>query len=110
MTLQVFVISYETKDATYKAYLLAKDKADAMTYLKTQMGQQEGFKVNNFETREVIHAVTTQVLEHIRGPQKEAEVVEKTKLVCPWCESTEYETNHALKMHIVKTHAESKKK
>jgi hypothetical protein len=110
MKLQVFVVSYETKESTYKAYLLAQSKEDAMTYLKTEMGGNEGFKINNFESREVIHAVTTQVLDKIRGPKQEAQVIEQTKLICPWCESTDYETNHALKMHIVKAHAESKKK
>jgi hypothetical protein len=110
MAIQVFVISYETKASTYKAYLLAESKADAMTYLKTEMGKEEGFRIQNFESREEIHAITTQVLDKIRGPKQEVTVVENTKLVCPWCESTEYESNHALKMHIVKTHADSKKK
>lgn len=110
MAIQVFVVSYETKASTYKAYLLAESKADAMTYLRTEMGDEEGFKIQNFESREEIHAITTQVLDKIRGPKTEAEVVKETKLICPWCESTDYETNHALKMHIVKAHAESKKK
>ena len=110
MAIQVFVISYETKASTYKAYLLAESKSDAMTYLKTEMGQEEGFRVQNFESREEIHAITTQVLDKIRGPKQEAEVVENTKLICPWCESTDYKTVHALKMHIVKTHADTKKK
>ena len=110
MAIQVFVISYETKASTYKAYLLAESKADAMSYLRKEMGEEEGFKIQNFESREEIHAITTQVLDKIRGPKREAEVIENVKLICPWCESTEYETNHALKMHIVKTHADSKKK
>lgn len=110
MAIQVFVVSYETKASTYKAYLLAESKEDAMTYLRLEMGEQEGFKIQNFESREEIHAITTQVLDKIRGPQLKAQVVETTKLVCPWCESTDYETNHALKMHIVKAHADTKKK
>jgi hypothetical protein len=102
--LQVFVVSYETKDATYKAYLLGDSKEDVMGYLKQEMGEQEGFRINNFESREAIHAITPKVLDGIRGPKEEAQVIENTKLVCPWCESEDYGTNHALKMHIVKAH------
>lgn len=104
MALQVFVISYETKDATYKAYLLGESKEDAMGYIMSEMGDNEGFRINNFESREEIHAITPKLLDGIRGPKQEAQVVEKNNLVCPWCESTEYGNNHALKMHIVKAH------
>jgi hypothetical protein len=108
VAIQVFVISYETKVSTFKAYLLAESKADAMSYLKAEMGDQEGFRINNFESREEIHAITTQVLDKIRGPKQEAKVVENVKLLCPWCESTDYLSNHALKMHIVKAHKKEK--
>ena len=105
MTLQVFVVSYETKQATWRVYLLAESKEDAMGYLMKEVGDKaEGFRINNFETREAIHAVTSKVLDLIRGPKQEAEVIENTKLICPWCESTDYQSNHALKMHIVKSH------
>lgn len=104
--LQVFVVSYETNQATWKVYLLAESREDAMGYLMREVGDKaEGFKINNFEIREQIHAITSKVIEGIRGPEKEAEVVVvPPKLICPWCESTDYETNHALKMHIVKAH------
>ena len=102
--LQVFVVSYETKNATYKAYLLGESKEDVMGYLQREMGKEDGFRINNFESREEIHALTPKVIDGIRGPKQEAQVVEKNTLTCPWCESTEYESNHALKMHIVKAH------
>lgn len=104
--LQVFVVSYETNKATWKVYLLAESREDAMGYLMKEVGDKaEGFKINNFEVREEIHAITSKVLDGIRGPSQEQEVVQlPAKLLCPWCESTDYETNHALKMHIVKAH------
>lgn len=106
MKVQVFVVSYETNQATWRVYLLAESKEDAMGYLMQEVGNKaEGFKVNNFETREEIHAITSKVLDGIKGPVPEAEVIElPPKLICPWCDSTEYETNHAMKMHIVKAH------
>jgi len=112
MTLQVFVISYETKDATWKLYLLAESREDAMGYLMQEVGNKaEGFKINNFDVRESIHAITSKALDGIRGPKQEEKVVElPPKLLCPWCESTDYETNHALKMHIVKSHGVKSKK
>jgi len=105
MGLQIFVVSYETEDATWKLYLMAESKEDAMGFLMKEVGDKaKGFRINNFEAREEIHAITTKVIDRIRGPKQEEKVVEKVKLICPWCESTDYETNHALKMHIVKTH------
>lgn len=105
MTLQIFVISYETKQATWKLYLLAESKEDAMGFLMKEVGDEaEDFRINNFEARESIHAVTSKVIDLIRGPEKEPVRIETDKLICPWCESTDYETYHALKMHIVKAH------
>ena len=102
MKLQTFVISYETNQATWKLYLLAESKEDAMGFLMKEVGNEaEGFRVNNFETREEIHAITPKVIDSLRGEEK---VVVEEKLVCPWCEATNYENYHALKMHIVKTH------
>ena len=105
--MQVFVVNYETKDATYKLYLLGKDQADAMTYLKNRVGHLEGFRINNFESREEIHHITTQLLDMLQ--REHPEPVVEHRLVCPWCNEDKYETNHALKMHIVKNHADSKK-
>lgn len=105
--MQVFVVNYETNESTYKLYLLGKDQADAMTFLKKKVGDLEGFRVNNFESREVIHAVTPQLLELITPPAPEAKV--ERRLLCPWCEADHYETNHALKMHICKNHATANK-
>lgn len=105
MKVQVFVVSYETNKATWRVYLLAESKEDAMGYLMREVGNEaEGFRINNFETREEIHAITSKVLDGIRGPEQEVKVIENDKLICPWCESTDYKTNHALKMHIVKSH------
>jgi hypothetical protein len=106
--MQVFVVSYETDESTYKLYLMGKDQADAMGYLKQRVGDLKGFRVNNFESRETLHAVTPQMLDMLQR-ETPAPVVEK-RLICPWCEDDKYETNHALKMHIVKNHADSKKK
>lgn len=105
--MQVFVVSYETDHSTYKLYLLGKDQADAMTYLRMKVGDLPGFRINNFESREELHAVTPQLMDSFQRETPEP-VVEK-RLVCPWCEEDKYETNHALKMHIVKNHATSKK-
>ncbi len=103
--LQVFMIDYETNQATWKVRLLAESREDAMGFLMQEVGDKaEGFKINNFDMRDEIHAITSKVVDGIRGPEREPEVIETTKLICPWCESTDYETNHALKMHIVKTH------
>lgn len=102
MAFRTYVISYETNQATWKLYLLAESRDDAMEFLMKEVGNEaEGFRVNNFESREEIHAVTPKVIDIIRGPEK---VVEVQKLICPWCESTKYETYHAMKMHIVKAH------
>lgn len=105
--MQVFVVNYETSTATYKLYLLGKDQADAMTYVRTKVGHLDGFRINNFESREEIHQVTPQLLEMITPKAPDAKVVHK--LVCPWCEADHYETHHALKMHICKNHATAKK-
>jgi hypothetical protein len=105
--MQVFVVSYETDASTYKLYLLGKDQADAMTYLKMRVGELPGYRMNNFESREEIHMITPQLIDMLQKETPEA-VVEH-RLVCPWCEEDKYETNHALKMHIVKNHATSKK-
>jgi hypothetical protein len=107
LKMQVFVISYETDDSTYKLYLLGKDQADAMTYLKMRVGGLKGYRMNNFESREEIHMVTPQLIDMLTPTKPVAEVVHK--LVCPWCEADHYETNHALKMHICKAHATANK-
>jgi hypothetical protein len=105
--MQVFVVSYETDESTYKLYLLGKDQSDAMTYLKMRVGDLPGYRMNNFESREEIHMITPQLIDML---QKETPVpVVEHRLVCPWCNEDKYETNHALKMHIVKTHADTKK-
>lgn len=105
--MQVFVVNYETDESTYRLYLLGKDQADAMTYLKMRVGGLPGYRMNNFESREEIHQITPQLLDLLQKEHPEP-VVER-RLVCPWCEADNYETNHALKMHIVKNHADSKK-
>lgn len=105
--MQVFVVSYETDESTYKLYMLGKDQADAMTFLKKRVGGLPGYRMNNFESREEIHTITPQLLDMLQKEHPEP-VVER-RLVCPWCEDDKYETNHALKMHIVKNHADSKK-
>lgn len=105
--MQVFVISYETDASTYKLYLLGKNQADAMTWLKMKVGGLPGYRMNNFESREEIHAITDQLVDILQKEKPETTVIEK--LVCPWCGANEYETPHALKMHIVKNHATSKK-
>lgn len=102
--LHVYSVDYETSEATWKVKLLAESKEDAMGYLMSVVGKAEGLKINNFDVKDEIHAITTKVVENIRGPEKEPEVIETVKLICPWCESTEYGNNHALKMHIVKSH------
>jgi hypothetical protein len=100
--LKTYVISYETNQATWKLYLLAYSKEDAMEFLMEEVGNEaEGFRINNFESREEIHAITPKAKRIIAGPEK---IVEVEKLICPWCESTDYENFHAMKMHIVKTH------
>ena len=106
--MQVFVVSYETKESTYKLYLLGKDQSDAKTFLQKRVGGLEGYRLNNFETREEIHTITPQLLDMLQRETPEP-VVER-RLVCPWCNEDKYETNHALKMHIVKNHADTKKK
>ncbi len=105
--MQVFVVSYETDESTYKLYMLGKDQADAMTYLNKRVGHLPGYRMNNFESRELIHVITPQLLDMLQKEHPEP-IVEK-RLVCPWCEADMYGTNHALKMHIVKNHADSKK-
>jgi len=105
--MQVFVVNYETDDSTYKLYLLGKDQADAMTYVKMRVGNLPGYRMNNFESREEIHAVTPQLLEMLTPPPPEEKVVHK--MLCPWCGADHYETLHALKMHICKNHATSNK-
>lgn len=105
--MQVFVVNYETDESTYKLYLLGKDQSDAMTFLKMRVGDLPGYRLNNFDTREEIHTITPQLLDMLQKEHPEP-VVER-RLVCPWCEADNYETNHALKMHIVKNHATSKK-
>ena len=103
--LQVFTVDYETRESTWKVRLLAESKEDAMGYLMKEVGDKaEGFRINNFDMSNEVHAITSKVLDGIRGPEKEAEVLETIKIKCPWCDSTDYETNHALKMHIVKSH------
>ena len=106
--MKVFVVNYERDEPTYKLYLLGKDQADAMTYLKMRVGDLPGYRLNNFESREEIHQLTPQLMDMLQREKPEA-IVEK-RLVCPWCEEDKYETNHALKMHIVKNHADTKKK
>ena len=105
--MQVFVVNYETDESTYKLYLLGKDQADAMGFLGQRVGNLPGYRLNNFESRESIHHITPQLVDMLQKEKPEA-VVEH-RLVCPWCEDDKYETNHALKMHIVKNHADSKK-
>jgi len=105
----VFVVNYETKASTYKAYLLAEDRNDASAFITANMGKEEGFKFTSVEQREDIHAISDRVRAKMGITKTETEVVEKRILTCPWCESTDYETLHALKMHIVKNHADSKK-
>ena len=106
--MQVFVVSYETTESTYKLFMVGKDQADAMTYLKMRVGDLPGYRMNNFESREEIHTLTPQLVDMLQKEHPEP-VIER-RLVCPWCEDDKYETNHALKMHIVKNHADSKKK
>lgn len=102
MNLQTFVISYETDQATWKLYLIAESKEDALKFLMDEVGNKaEGFRVNNFEAREQIHAVTPTVIEKLTPPQ---ETVIDSRLICPWCKSIDYVNAHALKMHIVKAH------
>lgn len=108
--ISVYSIDYETNEATWKVKLLAESKEDAVEYLKERVGSAEGFRINNMDVRDEIHAISVKVLEGIRGPEKVAEVKEVTKLICPWCESTDYDSYHALKMHIVKTHTGKTKK
>ena len=102
--LTVFSIDYETRESTWKVKLLAESKEDAIGYLRSLTGEAEGFRINNLDMKDEIHAITPKVLEGIKGPKLEPEVQEISKLQCPWCESTDYENFHALKMHIVKTH------
>lgn len=110
MKLSVFMIKYETDDSTWKVNLIAESREDALGYLKKEVGDKTtGYKITDLEHRDDIHALTTKVVGGIRGPAKEAEVVTETKLICPWCESEDYGTLHALKMHIVKTHTKKDK-
>lgn len=104
--MNIFVINYETDRSTYKLVVLAESREDAFGYLKWKMGEEPGFKINSMEQREQIHAITPKLLDKLRPVDRE--VVEQKLLICPWCESTEYGSPHALKMHIVKTHADSK--
>ena len=105
MGLSMFMIDYETKEATWKVKLLAESKEDALGYLKKEVGDKsEGYRIVNMDQRDEVHAITTQVLENIRGPKIEAEVITETKIICPWCEEDKYGSLHALKMHIVKAH------
>lgn len=114
--LSVHRIDYETKNAIWRANVLAKDIPDMVAYIRKFTGEE--IKVNNTETKDTIHAVTDfakdvlkqEIIEDIEKEQKEYE--KKTMWKCPWCEDDKYsyETSHALKMHIVKMHAETKKK
>lgn len=110
MALAVFAVDYETDDATFKAKILAESREDVLGYLKTQVGDKaEGYRIVNLEQRDDIHAITTKVLEAIRGPEvtQEEKVVEVPR--CPWCQRTDFESDHAFKMHISKAHTNKKK-
>lgn len=113
-TLHIHRIDYETDDAIWRANVLAKDIPDMIDYIRKFVGKP--IKVNNTETRDSVHAVTDYSKEVLRelleddDKKKKEEHEKKTMWKCPWCESDEYsyESSHALKMHIVKKHAESK--
>jgi hypothetical protein len=114
--LNVHRIDYETEDMIWRANVLARDIPDMIEYIR--MSTDKPIKVNNTETKDMVHAVTQyakdllkeEILDDIEKEQKEYE--RKTAWKCPWCEDDKhsYENAHALKMHIVKTHADSKKK
>lgn len=110
MQLNIVVVNYETDESTWKAVLVAESREDAVGYIKSKVGTEKGFKVTSIEQRDPIHAITSKLLDQIKGPEVKPEVVQETLLVCPWCEATDFKSNHALKMHIVKQHADSKKK
>lgn len=103
--LHFFKVQYETKKMLYKANVVAEHKDDLMNFIRATMGTEEGFKITNIDDAGIIHAFTDKVIGGIRGTSKPT-VTEETKqvFVCPWCESTDYQSNHALKIHITKTH------
>lgn len=103
----LFVISYETKVTTWKVHLLAESREDATAYVVNKMGKEEGFRLNYVEQREPIHTITEKILDNIRPPVP-PDV--KIQPICPWCESTDYTTLHALKVHIGKNHATTEDK
>lgn len=103
----LFVISYETKGVSWKLNLLAENREDATAFVIKKVGKEEGFRLNYIEQRENVHLVTDKVLDVIRPPLP-PEV--KIQGICPWCESTEYTTLHALKVHIGKNHATTEDK
>jgi hypothetical protein len=103
----LFVISYETKEATWKLHLLAETREDATQFLTARVGKEEGFRINWVEQREQIHYVTDKVLDSIRPPTPP---IREVQPICPWCESVEYKTLHALKVHIGKNHATTEDK
>lgn len=111
MALYTFSISYETNDSTWKVFLLGESREQAIDYITKHVGEDNGLRFTSIDQRESIHAITPEILDKIRGPKPEELEPEKVRtLVCPWCESEDFKTNHALKMHIVKQHADSKKK
>ena len=102
----IFSINYETDKSTYRLICLAESREDAVGYITWRMGAEPGFKITSVEQREIIHAVTPKLMDTLRPVTNEK--IEVKQLICPWCESTEYGSPHALKMHIVKAHADSK--
>lgn len=102
MNATFFAVNYETKEATWKLYILANDREDVKDYLLEKVGKTPGFRINSIEQREPIHDITTKVLDGLR-PIPEPERIPLA--ICPWCESTDYKTFHALKIHIAKNHA-----
>lgn len=106
--MNIFSVNYETDKSTYKLVCLAESREDAVGYITWRMGKEPGFKINAVEQREQIHAITPKLMDKLRPITNEK--IEVKQLICPWCESTDYASPHALKMHIVKSHADSKDK
>lgn len=108
MKLFIFSVNYETRKSTYKAVITGDSREDVVGYMAARFGNEEGYQLTSIEQREEVHALTDKVLEVIRGPKVDPEVLTETKLICPWCESENYSNFHALKMHIVKSHTAPK--